>query len=171
MAIEEWVDDYFKNIDELSNGERAALKRACGKLPGEADTRAFSAYIKALPSELRFGGNGDKKREMRWFMVGCLRCMWRPEEAMTITIEDAITDCGGKDENEGFLKRLNALNDTSNRYQDDLFVKRFWRFVKLLKSRGYVIDFKNLLTEELEKWDYSGKPIQRKWIRAYFKNK
>lgn len=152
---------FIENIDKLSSGERAVLKRSCGKMINEASAEALGAFYKALPYGV------SRNKEDRWFFAGALRCMWKPEEHMEISLEKAIADYASRAESsDSYEKRMVHLLDMI--WDEDGFMAlKVWRTVKLLKQNGYVIDMVPLI-KDLCFWNSEDRFVQRKWARAYW---
>ena len=152
---------FIVKCDGLSTGERAALKRNCGKLLNSAGSDAFTVFYRILPHGV------PAYLEDRWFCAACLRCMWRPDEVPGLPIEKAMCQKRIQSEETGGLtKRIEALLDTE--WDSDGFMcQKLWRMVKLLKSDGYDIDTAALLCD-LEGWNSENRYIQKKWARQYY---
>lgn len=152
---------FIEKIDKLSTGERVALKRSGGKLLNEASAEALGAFYKALPYGV------SQNMEDRWFFAATLRCMWKPDEHMEMSLEKATADYASKGEfSDSYEKRIMSLLDMS--WDEDGFMaSKIWRTVKMLKQKGYVIDVVPLI-KDLYLWNSESRFVQKRWARTYW---
>ena len=161
----ETQQQFFARLDKLGTGERAALRRASGRMLREADGAALTAFYRCLPSAV------DTKHEDKWFSTACLRCLWDAGEEGGRPIEQVI----------GALVRSGELSDsTGHRVEllldtkwdsDGYMLAKLTRLVKLVrqKSERAMLDFSALL-DDMIRWNSNTQTVQRKWARAVFSN-
>ena len=152
---------FLENVDKLSTGERAALRRACGKTLEQADGNALAAFYRYLPRDV------NRYDEGGWFEGACLRCLWQPDETPAITAERALAAMDAKQDSESnpYRKRMIVLLDTP-RDRDGYLTVKLLRIIKLLKQQGFVINCAALI-QDLCRWNESYRGVQKKWARAF----
>lgn len=153
---------FFANLNRLSTGERAALKRCAGTMLQDADGKAMTAFYRCLPPFV------DERQADRWFTVACLRCLWDAGEENGVPFEKRL----------GQLLRDDALSDsTAHRIEslldtdwdnDGYMLGKLVRLIKMIRQKnGAEIDFGALL-DDLIHWNADTQYVQRKWARAVF---
>lgn len=154
---------FFKRLEMLGTGDRAALKRSAGLMLADADGKAISAFYRCLPSAVY--------QEDRWFAVACLRCLWDPGEFEGEPFEKILSQMVRDDKISGStLHRVEMLLDTAWD-NDGYMLTKLTRLIKLIrqKSDRAPIDFGALL-EDLLGWNHENQYVQRKWARSIFAN-
>jgi len=152
------IELFFERIGRLGTGDRAALKRACGRGLDEADGHAFGVFYKTLP----FGVS--KWDEDKWFCCACLACLW-PTDVTGEPFEECLAKLKEKTSNS-FEKRVITLLDTewSN---DNRLALRLYRMAKIMKQKELNPDMASLLND-LCQWNRTDRYVQKKWARAFY---
>lgn len=156
---------FFKKLNALDNGERAALRRAAGTTLRDADGKAVTAFYRCLP----FGV--PVEQEERWFAAAALRCIWDAGEENGLPAEKVISGLiAGGELSDSSLHRVEILLDTAWD-SDGYMLTKLTRFLKLIrqKSDRSAIDFSALL-DDLIYWNAENQFVQRKWAREIFAN-
>lgn len=156
---------YFARLDDLGNGERAALKRGAGTMLADADGKALTVFYRCLPPTV------PEWEADRWFAAGCIHCLWPPEEQETLPLEELI----------GRLMRSGELSDsTAHRVetlidmpwdQDGFLLAKLCRLIKMVKQKSSVRMDHEAFLQDLMEWDWVSQKVQRKWARAIFTEK
>lgn len=154
---------FFSRLNNLGNGERAALRREAGIRLQDADSAALTAFYRCLPFAV------DTYQEGKWFAVACLRCLWEAGEAEGQPLEQIVAALIQSGElSASAAHRVEILLDTSWD-SDGYMLSKLSRLVKLVrqKSDRKRIDFSALL-DDLIRWNSEAQTVQRKWARAIF---
>ena len=152
--------EFFSRLAGCATGERAVLRRNCGKLLKDADGQAVAVFYRNLP----FGV--PEWQEDRWFAAACFSCLWGDGETPA-ALEDIFRDM--KESSDSTEHRLAALLDME--WDGDGFLLgKLCRIIKMAKSKGYAVDCEKLLGD-LVNWNSPKRYVQKKWARAmYIKN-
>lgn len=156
---------FFARLDKLGTGERAALRRAAGRMLREAAGPTLAAFYRCLPSEV------PEWDADRWFAVACLRCLWDAGEPDGQPLEKTIAALLRQGElSDSTAHRVELLLDTKWD-ADGYLLTKLTRLVKLVrqKSERATLDFPALL-DDLRRWNGETQSVQRKWARAVFAN-
>lgn len=163
--MREDINSFLARLNSLGNGERAALRRACGRMLSGADGKAVAAFYHCMP----YGT--PRWQENRWFAVACLRCLWNLETDGGEAFEKIVGQMKQKMElSDSIGHRLEALLDTVWD-EDGYMLTKLTRLVKLIRQKSdcTMIDFTALL-EDLIYWNAEDQSVQRKWARSFFAN-
>ena len=152
------VEAFMTKLDNLSKGERTALKRECGTMLQRADGAAISAFYRCLPA------GTSEKQESRSFAVACIHCLW--EEGTGVPIEKLFSFL--RMESDTAEKRLAAVTDMPWD-EDGLFLAKLVRLIKMAKQKGYQVDTQQLL-KDLLNWDSEKRYVQRRWLKTMYIN-
>ena len=150
-------------LDRLSVGERAALKRAAGTLAFDAP--ALRAFYKADNCH-------DQHWEKQRYTAMCMACLWR-EQDMTpqLKMEDCLRRMCWKDNElqNAMARRVEAILEM--RWgDDDYLIGKLLNLVRMMKANGeFRPDFQEL-AKDLKHWNYEGQKVQRKWLRTIYRN-
>ena len=94
MNRKEIIDQYFDRIDTLSDENRIALRRSCGKMINELDAYTLSMFYRYIPD---FVVNNSLNK---WLLATCIHCLWNNNEKSRGNSVDAgydgplrIADC------------------------------------------------------------------------------
>lgn len=155
------MDDkgFLESVYQLSNGEKAALKRNCGVMLNEADGNAVLAFYKCLPYGV------PKRQEPVWFSVACIASLFK--EPGNKPIEKCFSEM--KNESGSIENRIAHLLDM-NWDEDGYFLQKLVRLLKMALQKGYRIDCSSLLWD-LINWNNDMNNIQKKWARALYVNR
>lgn len=156
---------FLNRLNQLGNGDRAALKRAAGMMLADADGKAVAAFYRCLP------WGTPRWQEDRWFAVACLRCLWDVDAACGVPFEIIVGQMIRDEKlSESTGHRVEALLDTTWD-EDGYMLTKLTRLVMLIrqKSDREPLDFEALL-EDLIFWNAENQSVQRKWARAIFTN-
>lgn len=151
-------EGFFKRLDNLSNGERANIKRELGKSIKNASQKSIAPFYKVF-----FG----KNENLYFFLATCF-CFYNKDEHYK---RDEFIKCLRKiseeSQSDSFDNKIISLLDTEFYNNTDFFILKFSRLIRILKQKGYKPDFVKLL-DDLQQWDRSSRYIQRRWARDYF---
>ena len=151
---------YFDRLSNCSTGERAAMRRNCGRLLGDADGQAVTVFYRCLPREV------PQWQESQWFAAGCFSCLW-DADAGGEPLEKIFSKL--KEDSDSLEHRLAALLDLKWD-EDGYLLSKLCRIIKMVKSKGEIVDCESLL-KDLIYWNSSNQNVQRKWARTmYMKN-
>ena len=157
MADSEKVNLFFQNINRLTTGDRAALKRSSGTRLNDSDAKAFGVFYKVLPRGV------PEWQEDKWFTIACLTCLSQPNTENGQLIEKAMHK--QKSDSDSFENRVISLLDCEWD-EDGRMNTKLTRMIKLLKSKNSIIDTRALLNDLLY-WDHPDRFVQKKWARAF----
>ena len=156
MVDKEKIPEFISNVDKLTAGERADLRRCAGKRYSEATGNAIAAFMKSLPREV------PEYMEDIWFAALCFRCIWKDEKG-NIPFEEALRLLEGN----GIEKRFISLLDED--WNDDSLINiKLYRLMKQLHQNGQKPDFE-LFLRDLMSWNNTERYVQKRWARRYFK--
>lgn len=162
--LEEQITLFIQHIDKLEQADRVALKRNCGMLLKDADTKAIMIFYTAL--------NGvyiSSEKEEILFPIACMHCMWGKDEIKNkmISFPQALRQCiKDPQKGSGIEKRLVKLLD-QKWDQDGLLCLNIWRMVNRLKKERFVIDMVSL-GQDLYKWNKKNKEVQKNWLKICY---
>ncbi len=149
-------------LPDMSNAERAILKRSAGRPLSEAG-RALGIFYALKPPEVK------PWQEEAFFEVLCMSAMWREDERGAVKpMEECLHRIRQSDSLD---RRVMALLDTALDGGDGLLTAKLSRLARQIRSGGEQIspDFPGLYKDLLD-WDSADRRIQKKWARAYFVN-
>lgn len=157
IAVEEKWD-----LDRMSNGEYAALRHAAGSV--EFDAAAWRAFYKVD----FLGEKGANER----FTSLCMSCLWRKtDHPIILSMEECLRRiCLEKGEDgNSFARRVDALLETRCSW-DGYFQGKLLNLVKIIRSDGrFKPDFEKL-ADDLCKWNYDSRSVQRRWLNTIYQN-
>ena len=149
--------EFFSRLKQCSTGERAILRRNCGKMLKDADGQAVVVFYRCLPFDV------PAWQEDRWFAAACFSCLWA-EDQTGLPMEEILGTL--KDDSDSIEHWLAALLDL--RWEPDGFLLgKLCRMVKMASAKGFVVDCKKL-TDDLVWWNSEKQTVQRKWARAMY---
>ena len=156
----ELIKLFVENLTKLDPGERARLKRNAGKLPQESNRVLGLFYDKVLPY-----GVGNWAEDW-YFLVATLYPLEKdkettapPPDSFGKSLYQVRTEKNGT----GLDRRMERLLDADE--QQLPFQLR--QAVHLLTNSGGRVHWGNLLQDVL-KWSYPERRVQKKWARDYF---
>ena len=158
-----FAETFFGNLDKLSSGERAALKRSGGKPYSQAKAQAMAAFGSCMPCLLSLAD------EYRWFAAACWYCQWSAEDSAgdgCVPFAKALRELKLKLDSNTIDTRLKSLLD-EEWDEDSLLNLKLFRLIKMMKAQGIKPDI-TALAEDLRWWNSYTKNVQRRWTREYF---
>lgn len=159
------MESFFKRLDALDNGKRAALRRSYGIHLTKATGNALVAFYQCLPKGV------PASMEDRWFTIACLRCLWDrgDDEKKPKRFEQIIAEMGKQDDvSASMLHRLSLLLDVP--WNSDAYLMgKLTRMIKMIrgKSERAFVDFPALL-DDLLCWNADDQYVQRRWARTVY---
>ncbi len=160
--------NYFLDIDNLSKGQKAALKRSVGKTIGESKGEAIVSFYQVFPkAESSFG------QEEKWFLTATLYAgyktrlnqedMKKPwhETDLGWTLRGVSTVKGSS----GIEKRFTALLDC--REYNESMAYKLRQLLTMADSRQIPVNWPGFLNDLLY-WEHPERFVQKKWARNYF---
>ena len=148
--------DFFEKINQLSSGEKAALKRNCGVMLEKADGNAIIAFYKCMPYDVA------KINEPYWFASACFACLFKEQGTQRLEQCFAVM----KNDSQSLENRIAQLLDM-NWDTYGYFLQKLTRLVKMVNQKGYKIDCESLL-KDLLGWNNDAKYVQKRWARALY---
>ncbi len=164
--MNEIYDEFFKRLNDLSTGDRAALRRARGEMIQDANAKVLMIFYRCLPAGV------PQYKEECWFAIACLRCLWDAGENGSDTLPDAICKlCNQQELSESIRHRVEALMDTSWDHEGYM-LRKLYRLIVLVRQKlgNEIIDFVQLLNDLLY-WNAENQQVQRRWARELSKIK
>jgi len=149
------VKAFVAALDALDVGERARLKRCAGKTLAES-RNVLTLFYRLLPKEI------PAQHEEIYFLVATLYPLAENCESGDLGVslrkarQAALND-------KGLDRRVEVLLD-ADRWQLPF---RLRQTVHFLQSKRVPVCWPVLL-EDLLAWNYSNRPVQRRWARSYF---
>ena len=163
MNEKEKIDDWLEKVQirlAKDKGLRTVLKRAAGKTMPVAGGAAMAAFYK-LPPSLGW--------EQACFTVVCLMCLWEVEDwKKGRNLALAAKNCLPADRKESLGKKLENLMDLSID-EDGYFQSKLYRIIKLIKSKGALVDANQLLYD-LMHWESDSRFIQKRWVKEFYQD-
>ena len=154
------MEEFFERLQKCTTGERATLRRNCGKLLKDADGQAVVVFYRCLPRDI------PQWQENQWFAAGCFSCLWDADQKGD-PLEVIFSRL--KDDSDSMEHRLAALLDLKWD-KDGYLLAKLCRMIKMVKSKGETVDCERLL-QDLIYWNSDNQSVQRKWAKAmYMKN-
>lgn len=151
------IAEFVANLERLDAAGRARLKRNAGRSLGEARD-VHRVFFQALPYEL-VGRTWD---EETYFLVATLFPM-ADSRGGGVSLGGTLRQVRHSRESASIDRRFQTLID-SDREQLPF---RLRQAVRLAAASEQAIDWAQLL-EDLQRWDWDGKPIQLRWAKDYF---
>ncbi len=150
------------DIQRLNTGERSALKRNAGLMPGN-NLQAMEAFYHALQ-----GTPKGRDQENQWFACLCMECLWKPEDhPRQQKMEELLRRLyQGNDTSESHKRRIIALLDVPWG-EDGYLLGKIANFVRILRASDVSVmpDFQ-ALSRDLSGWNHPDRYVQRRWIRT-----
>lgn len=160
--MKEQYTSFFRQLNILGSGDRAALKRCAGTMLANADGKAITVFYRCLPAFV------SESQADRWFAAGCLSCLWDAGAEEGIPFEVRL----------GQLLRAGALSDsTAHRIEtlldtdwdsDGYMLSKLARLVKMVRQKDSAPLDLGALLDDLIYWNSDSQYVQRKWARAIF---
>ncbi len=157
MTLER-ATEMMKGIDQLTTGEKVALKRSLGQAVADSPS-AMMAFYRAFPDV-------QEGRELPFFLCACGACAMDRLGGKPLGFVAAMKKLAAQEYPEGTRRKLLALLDTPMEF-DSLFAAKLGRLIQYMKAKGINVDFTGLL-RDLCAWDRQDGRVQRKWAREFF---
>lgn len=153
LELSEKVKKFLQNLSTLDAGDKAKLKRDAGRPLAEG--QSLGLFYRLLPHGL------SVSQEEIFFLLATLY---------------PLADSGGT---ENFGASLRRARDPKNHKGLDRRIEilldsditqlpfRLRQAVRFLKSNRASVNWQQLL-EDLLRWNYSNRAVQKQWARAYF---
>ena len=149
--------DFFAALQRCSAGERANLRRNCGKLLKDAQGQAVIVFYRGVPRNI------PPWQDDYWFAAACFSCLW-DANAPRVPLEKALAQL--RLTSGSMEHRLAGLLD--QRWDaDGFFLGKLSRIIRFAEAKGIAIDC-TLLLKDLLSWNSGAQSIQRKWARAMY---
>lgn len=164
MTEMEKIAEFLDKLDNLSTGDKAALKRNAGIILNSASGQAQRVFYRSIPFGI------PQWQEERWFAIACFYCQYNKED--TIRTKDKLENMVGKLIHSAVLSesaahRVESLLDTSWD-TDGFMLQKLAQLLKLISSKQNItLDYGSLLTDLLH-WNDDSQYTQRKWARAIY---
>jgi CRISPR type I-E-associated protein CasB/Cse2 len=151
---------FFVKLDGESKHQKTKLKRACGKMLNQVDTDTMLAFYQAAPNNISLWS------ENRWFLAACVYCLYGEDAKKGEPMPEVFAHyVKVTDASESTQRRFANLLDTS--WDEDGFMaSKLVRLIKMLNSKGFVVDADDLLRSLLN-WNYDSRSEQKKWAKCY----
>jgi CRISPR system Cascade subunit CasB len=155
LELDEKVEKFLQNLSALDAGGKARLKRDAGKPLAEA--QSLGLFYRLLPYGL------SATQEEIFFLLATLYPL--ADEEDNGNFGDSLRSARDLDpkKNKGLDRRVEVLLD-SNMAQLSF---RLRQAVRLLKSKQVAVNWRQLL-DDLLRWNYVNRAVQKRWARAYF---
>ena len=94
--------EFFMDLQRCTTGERAALRRNCGKLLKDADGQAVLLFYRYVPRSI------PAWQEDYWFAAACFSCLWEADIS-SVPMQQALAQL--KQTSDSMEHRLAGLLD------------------------------------------------------------
>ncbi len=150
--------EFVENLSELEAGDRARLKRNAGNRISESNRAAGLFYNKVLPYGVAHWA------EDWYFLVATLYPLEKETSGTPPSnFGTSLRQVRNNDNEAGLDRRIERLLDADEQ-QLPFQLRQAIHF--LTSNRGRV-DWGHLL-DDLLRWSWPSRTVQRKWARAYF---
>ena len=147
------VEKFLQNLSALDAGSKARLKRDAGKTLSEA--QSLGLFYRLLPYGL------SAKQEEIFFLLATLYPL--ADKGGTGNFGASLRRARDPKNPKGLDRRVEILLD-SDAAQLHFRLRQAVRF---LKSKQVAVNWL-LLLEDLLRWNYSNRTVQKQWARSYF---
>jgi len=151
--IDEKVEEFLQNICGLDPGGKARLKRDAGKPLAEA--QSLGLFYRLLPYGL------STAQEEIFFLLATLYTLG--DGGSSGNFGASLRNARDPRNYKGLDRRVEILLDSDITQ----LPFRLRQAVRFLKSKQVTINWQQLL-EDLLRWNYSSRIVQKQWARAYF---
>ena len=156
------MSDQKWDAGRLDRGARSMLKRNAGCMMG-SNLHALEAFYSALTIRPR-----NREQEEQWFACLCMECLWKAENGpRRVRMEELLRRMYQSSESSESIKhRIIALMDEPWN-EDGYLLGKLCNFARILNARdGTVMPDFEALADDLNRWNFPEKNIQRRWIRT-----
>jgi CRISPR type I-E-associated protein CasB/Cse2 len=147
------VKSYLDKLAKLDAGDKAKLKRDASKPIAEA--QSIGLFYRLLP----YGLNATQ--EEAYFLVATLYGL--ADGGAKGNLGASLHRARDPKNHKGLDRRVEILLDSDARQ----LAFRLRQTVRFLKSNRVKVNWQQLL-EDLLRWNYSSRTVQKQWARAYF---
>lgn len=159
--IDEIINEFLVNLDNLPDNERVYLRRSIGLRMCDASAAALAAFYKALPIDRE---TEKKQYEECWFVAACIHCQTLPRQKSRMSIETATAAYLASGASDSYRKRVINMMDTP--YESDgCLISKLARHAMLLKNKGYALSGATIVTD-LMFWNHPDRTVQKIWART-----
>ena len=146
---------FLARLENLSTGDRAILKRSAGKSLAEAQ-KAYVTYYSLIRDMVL-----DERNEQIFWLVST----YFPVVASSPKGDfgSALRKARTTKTEKGLDRRVTALLDAD----DAQLAYRLGGCLRFLHSQRIAVNWLSLI-DDLRRWHYPERPIQRRWAEAYF---
>ena len=160
------MPDHKWDLSRLSAGERSALKRNAGVMMNDAGADAIEGFYRSLTAKC------STYSEKAWFAAVCMQCLWREEDhPKIIPFPEMLRRIYQNPEaTESSRKKCTAFMDLSWD-EDGFLLGKICSLVRIMRAGDSSVmpDFE-ALAEDLSRWNYPDRYIQRRWLSIICKN-
>ena len=156
-------NNILDRLGQLSNKERAALKREAGKCMANASSLALSVFFHTAPPEL------NRHQQECWFTAMTLACLWNVEEThVRDNMAVMLRKYAKKQETKGMDRRIRALLDT--RWEDDGYLTgKLSRLARMLRNDNpHIMPNVDRLLDDLLHWNSASRYVQLRWAQHFY---
>ena len=160
QIIADWIAAAQKTLAN-DKGARTALRRVAGTKLAVANGGALAEFYKlpSLPVYL----------EEPAFETICIMCLWEAREwEKGVPFIQAANKALTAETKENFGKKIKAILDLPID-EDGYFLTKLYRMIKLVKSKGVIIDAAQLMYDLLY-WEHEKRFVQRRWVKEFYQN-
>lgn len=153
LELSEKVEKFLQNLSALDAGGKARLKRDAGKPLAEA--QSLGLFYRLLPYGL------SAAQEEVFFLLATLYPL--ADGGGTGNFGASLRRARDPKNHKGLDRRVEILLDSDITQ----LPFRLRQTVRFLKSNRVTVNWQQLL-EDLLRWNYSNRAVQKQWARAYF---
>lgn len=155
LELNEKIEKFLLNLSTLDAGGKARLKRDAGKPLAEA--QSLGLFYRLLPYGL------SAAQEETFFLIATLYPL--ADKRDKGNFGDSLHSARDPDpkKNKGLDRRVEILLDSDTAQLSF----RLRQAVRFLKSKQVALNWQQLL-EDLLRWNYTNRTVQKQWARAYF---
>jgi CRISPR system Cascade subunit CasB len=153
LELNEKVTKFLQNLSALDVGGKARLKRDAGKPLAEA--QSLGLFYRLLPYGL------NTAQEEIFFLLATLYPL--ADSGGTGNLGTSLRSARDPKNHKGLDRRVEILLDSDI----NQLPFRLRQAVRFLKSNRVSVHWQQLL-EDLLRWNYSNRAVQKQWARSYF---
>jgi len=155
QALNPKIVAFIENLQGLSSGERARLKRNAGNTLAEARQASLGLFYRVLPHGVYH------TNEETYFLIATLYPL--AEAGKTGNLGGALRLAQDAKNKEGLNRRVEILLDA-----DQTQIRfRLRQAIQFLYSNRIPVDWGRLLKDMLY-WDHEDRFVQQQWARSFF---
>lgn len=146
---------FLQRLQRLQPAERARLKRAAWRLPGEARADALGLFYSLLPT------NTPSHEQDVYFLVASLYPL--VDDGGSGDFGVSLRRARNPKNANGLDRRVISLLDAD----EVQLTYRLRQALHFLESNRVRVNWPGLLADLLA-WNYPNRPVQRRWAQSYF---